>query len=311
MSTKTLCLTRSVTIGYVTARREPEFQWFVDSLASQLAPSSSVKIVLVDFLATSRDMSRFDARGFDVRHVPPKPTVWQGPHRLTKSDWWAVSAYRNTAACLCSTEWLATIDDRSVLLPTYARALERAMLKNTAVCGRYEKRRDMIVEGGVIKGGVIIGHDPRWEHVEKQRMTTPIRAPGGWFFGANTAQPIEFVLTVNGWDEGCDSLGLEDCVYGSMLERNRLPISYDPELALIQDRSAAAVEPPLAKRMDKGVSPNDKSHGILKRTADVMRAEHNLDLRADRERALRGEPFEIPTGPTHDWWDQQPLSEFV
>lgn len=296
---------KPITIAMVTARREPCFQWFLDSLRLQATPAE-VKVILVDFLATSRDISGLNRNGFDVVHTAPKPTVWQGPHRLTPTDWWATSSYRNTAACLCKTEWLAFVDDRCVLLPSYFSALRAAVKGGYAVCGRYEKRVDMTVENGSIKhGGSIIGVDPRFKN-----QAAPIKAPGSWFFGANTASSLEFLLKVNGYDESCDSLGLEDSVFGSMLEKNRFAIKYDPALSLVQERSSASIEPPLCRRTDKGVSPNDKSHGILARTAGKLRATHDFDLRVVRDAVQGTGLFPIPTTPTHDWWDGKALKEF-
>lgn len=295
-----------VTIGYITARREPELSWFFDSLRPQLIPGERPTIIIVDILAETRDLAGVDTDGFNVKHLPCKPNVWQGRHRLTPRDWWAVSNYRNTAACLCRTKWFGVCDDRSVVAPTYLAAVRRAMSGGYACAGRYEKRIEMRVEGGVIVDpGEVSGVDPRFDNQPR-----PVPIGGGSFFGATSVQPLDFVLRINGWDESCDSLGLEDCIYGRMLERNGFPIRYDPELSITEDRSSWAIEPPLAIRGDKGISPEDKSHGLLKKTAGQRRATHDTDLRAIRDELASGGSFPIPTGPTHDWWDNQPLSEF-
>jgi len=300
-----------LTIGYITARRQPCLEWFVDSLRKQIRPGDQIQILLVDFLHGERDLSslRLDSAGqLTLRSVPCKPTVWQGPHRLTKDNWWAKSAYLNTAACLCETEWLATVDDRCLVRDGHLDGIRRAMEGRYAVAGWYEKRFDMEVEDGVIvKPGTVVGTDPRHWSAEGGE---PVVAPGGWFFGANIALPVEWVFDVNGWDETCDSLGLEDCIFGSMLETIGRPIRYDAKLAIIEDRTPSACEPPLAKRTDKGLSPADKSHGLLHRVFGKSQATHDLDLRELREMVRRGEPFPIPTSPTHDWWDGQPLTEF-
>lgn len=273
-----------------------------------MSDGDDVRVIVVDMLAPTRDLAGVDVHGLPVRHVPCKPNVWQGPHRRTPRDWWALSTYRNTAVCLCETDWIAMIDDRCVLMPTYLDAIRRAMAGRYAVAGRYQKRYDMGVTAGVItEEGRISGEDPRL----RKGSRGAVKVPGNWFYGACNAQPLEWALEINGWDESCDPLGLEDCVYGSMLELNGHKVYYDPEMFMIEDRSVAAVEPPLAKRADKGVSPNDKSHAILKRTAGLRRATHDVDLRAVRASVLAGEPFPIPAGPDTDWYDGQPLSEFT
>lgn len=304
----------SLTIAYATARRDPAFQWFFDSLHPQIG-DLDVRVIVVDMLAADRDLAGVDTHGIPVRHVPCKPNIWQGAHRLTPRDWWALSTYRNTAVCLCETTWIAMLDDRCVLMPSYIGAIRRAMEGRYAVCGRYQKRYNMeVVNGAIAVEGQLSGEDPRLGAKRTQNKPgrhAPAAVPGNWFFGACNAQPLEWALEINGWDESCDPLGLEDCVYGAMLERRGRPIRYDPQMFMVEDRSSFAVEPPLAIRADKGKSPNDKSHAILKRTAGSLRATHDIDLRAIRSSVLAGEPFPIPTGPTTDWYDGQPLSEFT
>jgi hypothetical protein len=304
----------NLTIAYVTARRDPCLYWFVESLQMQMRPYDDVWIVVIDFLYGQRGSLSEDEGSWligpkgscSIEHYPCKPTVWQGPHRLTPDHWWAKSAYLNTAACLCETEWLATVDDRCVVEPGYLDAIRRAMDGGYAVAGKYEKRFGMTVVDGVIaEPGTVVGTDPRYSG-----QTEPVPATGGWFFGANVALPVEWAFEVNGWDESCDSLGLEDCIFGTMLESQGRPIRYDPSMAIIEDRTPSACDPPLARRTDKGVSPDDKSHGLLRRTSGKKQATHDIDLRALRELVRKGEPFPIPTTPTHDWWDGQPLSEF-
>jgi hypothetical protein len=62
-------------------------------------------------------------------------------------------------------------------------------------------------------------------------------------------------------------------------------------------------------RSDYGKSPKDKSHGFLTRTKKKLRATHDFDLNEVRAIVQRGEPFPIPTTPTHDWWDGRHLKE--
>lgn len=292
----------SLTICYITARKEPHLPWFFYSLLRQTEPDDDVRVIVVDFFAETRK-EQFVAPG--LRIVPCKPNVWQGAHRLTSADYWAVSAYRNTGACLCETEWLAVCDDRCVLAPTYLQAIRDAMEGEYAVAGAYEKRYNMTVERGeIISQGMLDGRDPR---ATGNLAPRPIR--GGGLYGCTSAMPLEWILEINGWDESCDSLGLEDSVFGEMLQENGRPIYYDERMMIVEDRTPGESDS-ATKRTDKGISPRDKSHGILDRTRGKRRATHDVDLRAIRDGLKRGEPFPIPTGPTHDWWDGQPLSEF-
>ena len=109
---------QSLTIVYTTARHEPRIEWFLDSLYRQ-PDGPSCKVIVVDPF-------RKPAENASVRVVNPKPTVWQGPYRLTKQDWWAASNARNTGICLCDTDWVGFVDDRSVLIETWLEAVKAA-----------------------------------------------------------------------------------------------------------------------------------------------------------------------------------------
>ena len=167
----------SLTIVYTTSRQEPEFQWFYDSLMRQKF-SSVDRIIVVDSHSGLRpihpmtDMATFavkpgeprDARDIFTR---PKPTVWQGEGRLTKDNWWAVSNARNTGICLCQTYYIVWVDDRCVLQPGWLEGIMEAERGGYAVCGTYEKRRDMTVENGtILHGGTVMGQDSRFDYVK-------------------------------------------------------------------------------------------------------------------------------------------------
>lgn len=301
---------KSLTIAYCTARKEPMIEWFLDSLSSQLN-NDHAQILIVDFHHSVRDsdfVSKIENHriGNMVDMVPVKPNVWQGEHRIPKDQWWAKSAYLNTAICLCETEWIAFVDDRCVLAPTWIAAVKNAMDGNYAVAGAYEKRINMKVESGsfgICDYGQLIGTDPR--HMRGRSYITT----GSNWFGCTNALPLEWALQVNGFDESCDSLGMEDVVFGAMISNNGFPIKYDPKMKIIEDRTSL-ISDSVVKRTDKGISPKDKSHAILKRIDGKKQATHHWNLREIRDRVLRGEPFPIPDQPLTDWHDGQPLIEF-
>src|SRR5438309_7276872 len=99
------------TIAYMTARRDCRVEWFRDSLARQILPTDDIQVVIVDFFHTERRWSILEG----WLHVPPKPTVWQGPHRLTNKDFFAPSNARNTALCYATGSHIAYVDDLSLL----------------------------------------------------------------------------------------------------------------------------------------------------------------------------------------------------
>lgn len=305
---------KSLAVAYITHRVSPEAPWFITSLANQVPKGYTVDVIAVDVHGPERGKVS-TVENLRVQLVRPKPTVWQGPHRLTAEDWWAASNARNTAICLCKTEWIAFVDDRSVLMPTWLEAVRDAMAGNYAVCGPYEKRVGMTVENGYIKhSGIITGEDDRLYYVKKHysdprhKLSNPYNAPGGWWYGCSTALPLEWALKVNGYDETCDGLSMEDCIFGLMLENNNLPIKFDTRMMIVEDRTAERLGRPMLRK-DKGTSPNDKSHALLAWLRGEREAQHQWNLRELRQAALAGAPWPIPTKPDKDWYDGQPLGE--
>ncbi len=303
---------KSLTICYVTARAEPRFDWFFTSLNAQDKNEvRKLSIIIVDFFADDLER-RMQVQRLapdymlpNIIHTTCKPNVWQGKYRKTPGQWWAKSAYLNTALCMARTEWIACLDDRSVIMPGYLAAISRAMDQNYAVCGRYQKRTGMTVEGGYIRhSGIVVGEDPRYTN---QKESVPVL--GSLWFGCNNALQVEDALKVNGYDESCDSLGLEDCIFGGMLERNGVRIRYDPAMFMVEDRTPEFYEAAVG-RTDKGISPNDKSHALVARTVNQTKATHHWDLREIRKTVWSGKAFPIPDQPTHDWYDAKPLEQF-
>lgn len=294
-------------IVYSTTRYKPEFQWLMDSVRRE----SDCPIIVIHLQTLGIQPSE----GVTFRN--PKPNVWQGAHRVTKDSWWAKSNSLNSGICLCQTEWLVCVDDRSVLLPGWRVAIEAAMAGGYAVCGSYEKRHNLAVENGVITDwGTLDGSDPRSPKGKDHRADmapTVSPAPGSWWFGCVNALPLEWALQVNGYEEMMDGLSMEDCIFGLMLQNNGFPIKYDPRLKLIEDRTPGKCGPVL-RRTSKERFPNDKEdkgHAALARFGSQKRTQHHWDLRAIRAAALRGEPFPHHNGqPEKDWFDAMPIQDF-
>lgn len=304
---------KSLTIAYITGREEPCFDWFIESLEKRVAESKiawkNLRIIVVDRLRRHRPA--FIRVPTNALHVNPKPTVWQGEGRLTKQDWWAAANARNTALCLCETDWIAFLDDRCVIEPGWFEPVLQAQKDGYVVAGTYEKRHDMTAYGGFIRhGGTITGRDSRAILQEEKKLPNPMPCGGEWLFGCNFALPLEWALEVNGVDEFCDGLSMEDCVFGIHLQNSGKPIKFDHRMKIIEDRTPEKATNKMIRR-DKGVSPKDKSHAMLERLRNLKKASHPLDIRKIRDQALRGFGFPPAKWPTHDWWDNQPLGEMV
>jgi hypothetical protein len=306
-----------LTVAFITGRKEPKLGWFLDSLRNQMEPTDKLDVLIVDFLDDERVWKHnppyYKLDNIRLRTVKPKPSIWQGEHRITKEDWWAMSSARNTAICLCETDWLACLDDRCVLMPGWLEAVKRAMAGNYAVCGSYQKRSQMVVECGFIKGyDKLLGDDSRM----KYSANGLANCPGGWLFGCNFALPLEWALKVNGFEEGCDGLSMEDVIFGMMLKNNGYQINFDPAMRMIEDRTEGETASGhgldgVLKRSDKGTSPNDKSHAALARFGKRKTTEFTLPLAAEREDVLNGKPWTIPSKETvwKDWYDSQKICE--
>jgi Methyltransferase domain/Glycosyl transferase family 2 len=301
-----------LTVAYVTARQEPMFEWFFDSLANQLAMNEKIKIIVVDALADKRNKEAYETYGMDVKWTLPKPTIWQGKHRITKEDWWAASNARNTAICLCETDWIAFLDDRCVLLPSWLDAVKKAVAAGRITVGSYEKRSKMIVEKGFIKGfEKLIGADPRL----KQSPMGMSRCPSSWFFGCTFALPLDAALRVNGFEEGCDGLSMEDSIFGLHLHNAGYQIDFDPNMRMIEDRTEGETSSGhnmggVMKRSDKGVSPNDKSHAALKRFGMRKETEFTFNLTIERNCLKNTGQFSTEgiNPDARDWYDGTPIA---
>jgi len=308
-----------LTIIYITARYEPRVEWFLDSLYRQPG-GPDCKVIIVDPF-------RKPAENASVRVVNPKPTVWQGPHRLTKQDWWAASNARNTGICLCETPWVSFLDDRSVLVPTWLEAVEAAMEGLYVVCGPYEKVHNLVVQMGratemdklsdycTWDGKKTDGKDSRVAYVEDhylhhKHLSNPYNAPGEWTYGCSLALPLEWALQVNGFPETMDGASGEDYVFGLMLQNNGFPIKFDLRMKMIEDRTPGTLHPTMIRK-DKGVSPNDRSHWLLDMHRPLRRAPHQWDLRQVRAAAMAGRGFPVSTWPNRDPYDGEPLSNMT
>lgn len=297
-------MNRRLTIAYITGRYAPMFGWTFDSLEKQVGSENDIDIIVI----SAQDVSF----PYQVKVSAPKYSVWQGKHRLTSSEWWAMSNARNTAICLAQDGYIVFLDDRCVLQPGWLHAVREAMDGNYAIAGTYKKVHNLVVKDGLAASWDNETQDSRMPYASNKEGPAP--CGGEWFFGCSCGLPLEWALNIGGYDEDCDSLSFEDCIFGIMLEKNGYPIRFDPRMAIIQDRTPGQLGPEY-KRTDKGISPCDKSHRILEMVQKGGR--HKAPnyfgeggIRALRERVLKGEPFPIMQVPQNDWFDGQLVKDF-
>jgi hypothetical protein len=287
-----------ITIAYITSRRHPRLDWTLRGLEAQARPTDEIELVVVD--ALGRHPSEIGLvpcapiRG--VVAAEPKPCIWQGRQRVTSRDWWAMANARNTAIALAGTDYLAFLDDRCWLGPGWLSSVRRAEAsRESVVVGSYEK--------------IEIGRVTR-DHRASREPGGKIDCGGGWLYGCTFGSPIEWLIEVNGFEEGCDGLSGEDYVLGLMLANRGIRIDFDPRMLVRQERSGVDHG---CVRADKGIPPEDKSHAALARFGSATRAEFTPDLRRMREAIAAGDGFpDVDRHAPHlDWYDGQPIRDMV
>lgn len=297
-----------LTVAYMTNRRCCMVEWFADSLRREIAEYGNgmqIRTVMVDFFADERQGSF----GFDY-HVTPKPSVWQGKHRLTTQDCFAASNARNTALCLSPGGWLLVVDDLSVLMPGFLRAAREAMEGGYIACGAYRKVLNLKVDNGTVVSFDPFppGVDSRWN---QGNDSGPVVIGGGQMFGCSNCIPVEALLQINGWDEDCDLGGAEDYICGLMLQYAGWSLRYDRRMFTIESEELHNIEKPFFRITKPGSPPSDFAilNAVRSGQKKVGACYYPEGLREVRRRVLSGLQFPIPTQPTHDWRDGQPLCE--
>ena len=221
-----------LSIIYITCRKEPMFNWFVQSLLLQKRDNDTPIEVIVVNGGNSPEFTLPEgisiSKDSPICYVNPFPSAVQGPYRKTSQDWFSASLARNTGICHSTGDYIVFVDDLSVLLDGWLNAVIQAANENYCVLGTYEKRNHMVVENGVLISSTQESHDTRQMIYER----TP--ANGGWLYGCSFGLPIEYALKINGFDHICDCIGTEDTQMGARLQRTGLPIYLDRRMKTIE-----------------------------------------------------------------------------
>lgn len=328
-----------LTIVYVTFRESPRFEWFTASLGRELRGMPDISLDELQILVIDgRHRTRLLAvDGVATTHVPPKPTVWQGAHRLTRRDFFCAANTRNTAFALARNKHVAFVDDLSVLLPGWLKAHVHAATHGYVLCGTTCKHKNIEVtsDGDVTRYDTFPpGADSRLKYLPTDDL---VACSGGWLYGGTFSVPLDHALRVNGQDEIYDTIGGEDYDFGERLQRSGSEIYISRSCGTFEDEDGHHTEAPMI-RLDKPwppvplgqprtLSPGSWSASAAPDSADgpyssnylfnrlrrdagrIWTLGNDFDLRDTRQRVLNGEPFPIPTGPEVHWVDGQPLEE--
>lgn len=307
------------TIAYMTCRREPHIEWFLQSLARQCSDVSQ-KIIIVDFYADEpgrrEKFASLNTGGFQIRHVTPMPSVFQGKHRLTCGNFFDASGSRNTAICLCEDDRIAFIDDLTVLAPEWYSSAKEAVTRAGYTFGSYRKVNNLRVSEGVITGfsDQPNGHDVRRSRVKY--IDRPAPCHPDWLFGCSLVVPVESVLQAGGWPEKlCAGMGYEDSAFARIVRNRREPTTFDPRMMTYESEEDHHIPGDRFHRMDPcrchPCTPvrDDKSHAMLRAVESATVIDNGYDIRALRKHVLSGGDFPVPTGPTHEWFTGFALGE--
>lgn len=310
-----------VTFSYLTCRFDCRIEWFFDALHKQLnGDYTDVTFVVVDYHANREGrresiFSKFKGPKESLIHTSPKPTVWQGPGRLCKEEYFCAANARNTSLCYAKDGYIVYVDDISLPMPGWIDAVRAAIREGYVALGSYKKVFEMEVENGMLKsciphpGGV----DSRWSWGSSDN---PVPCNGDVLYGCSVAIPVEAMLNINGWDERADALGQggEDYITGMLLSRNGYHLKYVRSMCTYESEELHHVEKPLKRVIQKIDGRLDSSWEMLNMARDpgCFRAPNYFPeggIRALRLRILAGEQFPPATIPEHDWYSGKHLSE--
>ena len=246
----------AVSIVHITHRHEPAFAWFVDSLAPQLQPGDQLEVIFVDGLhgqERTDALERLVDGRFAFRHVPAKPNPWNGAHRLTRVEYSAPSSARNTGIVYATNPYIVFVDDLCFLTAGWWQQVKTAAREEVVVAGAYQKRHEMVVEGGALVSSRLEqeGLDCRWERGDDR---APVLIGGGELFGAGIGAPRALLVELNGFDELCDPVGGEDYHLGLRIEWTGAPIYYCRAMLAIESEELHH-QRPVVVRHDEQVEP--------------------------------------------------------
>jgi hypothetical protein len=261
-----------ISFVYITCRNNPKFEWFIDSLYNQVIEEqfepSKIQIVLVDF-ELQYDETRKDKfksiinNRFEFIHIEPKPSPVQGKYKITSKNYFNAGSARNTGICYVKHGYVAFIDDLTVLEKGSFKYIVEYATKNMVVGFSYKKVLELDVKDGIIQtkqehpGGI----DSRWN------QGNDIWRIGGSQLYGYSASPLQVILSVNGYDEICNTMGGEDYQYGMRLEKTGTPIYYSKYVVFYESEEFADQGNVFIRR-DPLLSNND--YNVLMKKYNVL-----------------------------------------
>lgn len=310
-----------ISLVYLTNRKEPQFHWFVDSLANQTSENERVdiEIIFVDAVLEQPDYNADQRREelkqivngrFKYFHCPPKGNIYQGYSRKTKSEMFAPSNARNTGVRNAAGSYIAFIDDVSILMPTWYAAVKKAWEQNLIVCGAYQKHFEMNVQNGILVSSRAhpAGRDARWN---RGNESYPVPLSGNELYGSSFGIPKDIFNSVGGFDEICDSIGGEDYHFGIRLNFAGHKLHYSRAMYTVESEELHA-QPYRMWRDDRVLSPEKYMERLAEFGVHQRYQRGNWDSSHMILDLLYGKRHIMPlgvNGSDEHWFDKKPLAE--
>lgn len=294
-----MATTPKLSVVYITFRRHPHLEWFVNSLHTQVSTGTGgiteghIQLVIVDAQLWNADYAEERRREVrDIvggrfadafRHVPPKDNPWQGPARLTSKDYFVAGNARNTGAAYAIHGYLAFVDDTSVLLPTWLETVMRAARERRIVAGAYKKATQLEVgaDGGVVSATTPAGCvDSRWGMGRDGEF---VEISGGQLFGCSFGCPLDDYLEADGQDDYVEAAGGEDYIFGLRLENMGRKMYYARSMLTYEldnpySKAAAAAAAPAEESVGDAAAAAPIAH-LTRRDPRIDQAEYAALMR--------------------------------
>jgi hypothetical protein len=302
-----------LTIAYFTCRKNPMIEMFFRSLRRECKGDfSMLDVIVVDYYAAEIGRQEWMEKLLiengcekltNFRHVEPKPNVWNGRFKKTKRDYFNAANSRNTAFALCRTTAIACIDDLSAMKTGWLDNALHASDGGYCSLGMYKKVLDLAVD---MEGNLsfqeqegVVGRDSRWHLGNDDGI---VEAQGVWMFGCSFVIPIESVLKVNGIDEICATVGMDDGEFGARLGRtglkfylNKNLFTYEDEKAHFAEGNQAFIREAIPYRGNQELMTDWYIYNRNIKGNSVWTEGNDFNLKELREKVLAGEPFPMPT----------------
>lgn len=210
----------------ITCRRDARLTLMARTLAAAARSCRAVELewVVVDEKLWAHDpgcdlaarRAELEASGLDVLHIPPKPSNWRGPWRLTDRDMPDPNGARNTGLAFCTGDYAVFLDDHCLVTENWLLGLlplaEASRGYRAFVIYKAPRLLSVPASGGL-----------REEREETSaRRVTPSQCNG--LMGA----PMEAFCDIRGFDESyAGEMKWEDLDAVMRLDRSGIPF-YSP-----------------------------------------------------------------------------------